>query len=212
MGEKVLEGAGALAAAVFIGLQLFLYVGGISYHKECVNQQGKIAKSWSFTWFAPIPYLFRPDDPGCVVHTGTRVALNAVGIAGYGETTVSGIADRAVKQADPDAKDAYWARVNGAVTDYGNRNEHITDVSEALRSVDTLLSQLTSLSPPASYANAHDALVTALQAVKEHGTDLRDAAQAGDRAAYDRARRTITPDAKNVQAAMQQLDMAHSSG
>jgi hypothetical protein len=212
MGEKLLGAAGAVAAAVFIGLQLFLYVGGISYRKECVNQEGQIAKSWSFTWFAPIPYLFRPDDPSCVVHTGTRVALNAAGVAKFDETTVSAIADRAVQHANPDANDAYWVKLRGALADYASRNEKVTDVDEGLHSVNMLLEQLAEFSPPAQYAAAQTALVAAARQMKKHGEALRAAAQAGDTDAFNRARGTIAPDAKQVQQAMEQLNLAHASG
>jgi hypothetical protein len=212
MGAKLLGGAGVVAAIVFVGLQVFLYVGGISYRKECVNGRRQIAKSWSFTWFAPIPYLFRPDDPGCVVHTGTRVALDAAGIAKFEDTTATAIADRAVQHGNPDADDAYWVKLRGAVTDYGNRNEKVADVSEALRSVNTLLGQLAEFSPPARYADAHAGLVAAVRQVKEHGEDLRVAADAKDTEAFNRARRTIAPDATRVQHAMEQLNLAHTSG
>ena len=212
MGEKLLGAAGAIAATIFIGLQLFLYVGGISYRKECVNQQGQIAKSWSFTWFAPIPYLFRPDDPDCVVHTGTRVALNAAGIAKFDETSVSAIADRAVQDANPDANDAYWIKLRGALADYATRNDKVTDVSEGLSSVSTLLDQLAEFSPPAQYAAGHTALVAAARQVKEHGEALQAAAAAGNTEAFNRARRTIAPDAKQVEQAMEQLNLAHAGG
>jgi hypothetical protein len=212
MTEKVLGGFGAVAVTVFVGVQIFLYVGGISYQEQCVTDQGHIAKSWSFTRFAPVPYLFRPDDPGCIVHTGTRVALNALGVAKYSDATASTIAERAVKQANPSADDAYWAKLNGDVADYGNRNEHVHDVNEALRSVDTFLGQLASLSPPAKYAQARAALVAALRQVDEHGKAMREAAQAGDSAAFERAKSTVTPDAQKVQQAMEQLNLAHAAG
>lgn len=176
-------------------MQVFLYVGGISYHKECVNEQGRIAKSWSFTWFAPIPYLFRPDDSGCVVHTGTRVALNAAGIAKFDEATASAIADRAVQRANPDAKAAYWVKLSGAVSDYSNRNAKVTDLSGGLRSVTTFLGQLDGLSPPAKYADAHAALVAAVRQVKGHGENMRVAAASADTETYTRVQRTVVPDA-----------------
>lgn len=118
--------------------------------KECVNQQGRIATSWSVTWFAPIPNLFRPTDPSCVVHTGTRVALNAAGIAKYADTTVSAVADRAVKGASPHDNNAYWVKLRGALADYGNRNEHVANITEGLRSINTLLNSSPSFRPPPS--------------------------------------------------------------
>jgi hypothetical protein len=130
MGEKTSWGCSAIAATVFIGLQFFLYVGEISYPQGMRQPAGADRHELVITWFAPIPYLFRPTDPSCVVHTGTRVALNAAGIAKYADTTVSAVADRAVKGASPHDNNAYWVRLRGALADYGNRNEHVANITE----------------------------------------------------------------------------------
>ena len=41
------------------------------------------------TRLAPIPYVFRACDAGCVVHTGARVALNAAGIFPFAPTAAA---------------------------------------------------------------------------------------------------------------------------
>lgn len=212
MRAKFLGGAGAIAAMVFVGLQLALYVGGVSYRKECVDRQGQITKSWSFTWMAPIPYLFRPDDPSCIIHTGTRVALNAVGIATFADTTASAVANRGVSASSPSGDRAYWTKISAALADYGNRNEKVTNLTVALRSIDALLDQLGDVSPPAKYASGHAALVAAAREMRRHGEQLHDAAEAADSEAYGRARLTIAPDARNFQRAAEELEMVRARG
>ena len=82
-----------------------LFVGGISYRKDCLSTDGAVTTSWTFTWLAPIPYIFRPSEDDCAVHTGTRVALSAVGIAGFEKPTVVGIAKKLSADApNPDVK------------------------------------------------------------------------------------------------------------
>ena len=66
------------------------------------------------------PYL---SEEGCIVHTSTRVALNAVGIAGYEETTSTMIAREYVDRGDASPDDAYWAPARAAIVDYMKRDE-----------------------------------------------------------------------------------------
>jgi hypothetical protein len=77
--------AGAALGFVLVALLLALEIGGISFRKDCVTRRGTVSHEWTFRWYAPIPYVFRPSKPGCVVHTGTRVALNALGLFPYSE-------------------------------------------------------------------------------------------------------------------------------
>jgi hypothetical protein len=77
--------AGAALGIALVALLLALAVGGISYRKYCVTRQGKVSHEWTFQWSPPIPYVFRPSKPDCVVHTGTRVALNELGLLPYSE-------------------------------------------------------------------------------------------------------------------------------
>jgi hypothetical protein len=77
-------GLAGLLGAGFVILLLGLQLGGMAYRKDCPTPHGTVNKDWSFQWI-PIPYLFRPTAPGCAVHTGTRVALNAIGLFPYTE-------------------------------------------------------------------------------------------------------------------------------
>jgi hypothetical protein len=58
--------------------------------------------------------------------------------------------------------------------------------------------QLAEFPPPAQYADGHAAPAAAARQAKEHGEDLRDAVEAKDTEAFNRAKRTIVPDAKTV--------------
>lgn len=79
------EGLGALLAVALFVVFIALEIGGISFRKDCVTPQGTVTHDWTFQWYAPIPYVFRPSAPGCAVHTGTRVALNEIGLFPYNE-------------------------------------------------------------------------------------------------------------------------------
>jgi hypothetical protein len=215
--RRLLEGLAGAAGAVlglgFIVLQVGLYTGGVSYRKDCINAQGQITKSWTFTWLAPIPYLFRPDDPNCVIHTGSRVALNAVGIAKFADTTSTAIADQAVDRATPDGDTAYWVKLRGALNDYEARNAKIADIDGAQQSIDTLFGQLTALDPTARYGSAHAKLVAAVQTLQRDGRDMAAAARDGDQSAYQRLQeKAANGDGVKVKTAMDALNAAHGSG
>lgn len=219
---NVLRGAGSLVGALVglaISLGMFgLFIGGISYRKDCLTNQGKITKSWTFTWFAPIPYVFRPDDPDCVVHTGTRVALNEVGIAPFEETTATMIANKSVDETT-DTETAYWVKLSGALEDYHIRNRTlerklnanrdggltIENLNEAQRSVDMVLTDLRDLDPPPRYAAAHNELVAGMSDAQQHGREMQAAARAQDEQAFRRAHEKTIPDSKRIERAMQRL-------
>ncbi|MCW3048013.1 MAG: hypothetical protein JWO74_2297 [Solirubrobacterales bacterium] len=160
--EKLLGGAGAIAATVFVGLQFFLFVGGVSYRKDCLGSAGQVKSSWTFTWFAPIPYLFRPSEAGCQVHTGTRVALNAVGVAAFAKPTTTNLADKAVQGAHNMSDDeAYFARMKARVVEFENAPQAKT-VDDGRRAFDKAIGSLSAITPTSKYAAAHAALLAAL--------------------------------------------------
>src|SRR6476469_5268937 len=79
----VSHGTRVFVAGAFAGLLVALLIGGIGYGQDCLTGR-QVQRSWSFTWTQPVPYLLPPEPAAdCVVHSGTRVALNAVGIARY---------------------------------------------------------------------------------------------------------------------------------
>jgi hypothetical protein len=211
MGSVLAGIVGSALAVAFIATQVGLVVGGLSYRKDCGNTKGTVTQDWTFTWLAPIPYLFRPNESGCVIHTGTRVALNAVGVAGFSETTTSKIADESLARdasADPDT--VYWVRARSALVDYLDRNGSRKTLADALASIDTLRGQLAALEVPAKYADAHAGVIAVLNTMKRHGEDLGAAANSGDRGAYSRAEQHIDPDAAAMQDAIQRLNRVHA--
>ncbi|HWH93963.1 MAG TPA: RHS repeat-associated core domain-containing protein [Baekduia sp.] len=125
-------------------------VGGISYRKDCITSQGKVEKSWTFTWFAPLPFLFRPGGEGCEVHTGLRVALNAIGIVPYAEVSVASAARKAADDPALDDNSRYYAELRN-LQDYNAA--HPKDVSGGIRQLRTTdsynsLSERTSMVTP----------------------------------------------------------------
>jgi hypothetical protein len=208
----VAGGVGSLLGVLLVVLWLGLWGGGVSYRKDCPTAEG-VKKSWSFTWMAPIPYVFRPSEPGCEIHTGTRVALASIGIGKFSEASSATVADQAVAGAGSsvDQDTAYWVKLNGALTDYYRRNKKVADLDGGLASVTTVLKQLDGLEPTPRYAAAHVTLIRTLRQVKADGAAMKDAVQRQDQATYDKLRAGVLPDAKRVQSAMARLDAIHSA-
>jgi hypothetical protein len=209
--ESVLGGLGFLLGGAFVLLQLGLFAGGLSYREECLNG-GKIEKNWTFTWFAPIPYVFRPDPgPNCVVHTGTRVALNGVGMATFQPTTAAIIADQsATRTGDPTAP--YLAKLSASLRDYTERIDTTRTFAEGMHNVETLVDELEALEPPERYASAHSDLLAAATAIRAEARSMRKAADSGERTAFDRAQGRIEEAAHRLEEAVQQLQRLEATG
>jgi hypothetical protein len=185
VAEFMGAGLGYALGFAFVALQIGPFVGGISYRKECVTERGEIKKSWSFTWLAPIPYLFRPSEPGCVVHTGTRVALNQAGVATFAPTTVAVIANKEASAAEDsgDSSAAYVGKVRAATTAYVQRNNASQTLSDGQKNLDTYQAKLSALTPPQRYADAHAKLLAVTDDIDALGGDLRTAIQNNDSSA-----------------------------
>src|SRR4051794_7088456 len=93
MLDRMAGGLGAIVVFVIVGLQIALFAGGVSYRKDCITDKGTEKRDWNFTILSPVPYLFRPSEDGCQVHTGARVAMNAIGLFPYRPTRDAIIAD-----------------------------------------------------------------------------------------------------------------------
>jgi hypothetical protein len=191
---------GALLALLFIGSQLALFAGGISYRKECLKQDGTtISRSWTFTWFAPIPYLFRPSEDGCVVHTGTRVALNALGVAKYEPTTASLIAGKYAKSTRNENA-AYFGQVKVILSKYLTDTKTSRGFTEGISILEEARTSLHDLSPPGRYEDFQTRLLSALRTAQRHGELAQAAVAAGDKASYARTAQRIRSDAVRMQA------------
>lgn len=206
----MLGGVGALLAFAFVGLQIALFVGGISYRKDCLTNEGAVKSSWTFTWLAPIPYLFRPSEDGCQVHTGTRVALNAMGIAGFEKpTTISLAKDLSSKTANPDL--AYYGRLKGYLLDYNKRSAAVQSIGEGQRLLDEHIGRLNSLTPTAKYADVHARLIALYRASKTYGRQLQEASAASDQDGYDAAVKRLRGQGDENDAIVKEINRLHST-
>lgn len=206
----MLGGVGALLAFAFIGLQIALFIGGISYRKDCLTNEGAVKSSWTFTWFAPIPYLFRPSEDGCEVHTGTRVALNAIGIGGFDKPTTVSLAKKlSSKTNDPNL--AYFGRLKAFVIESQQQSASVESLGQAQRVVDRLIGQLNSFSPPPKYADVHDRLVSLYVAQRRYGRQMQKAAAASNQAAYAAAAKRIDNQQGETQAILEEINRLHAT-
>jgi hypothetical protein len=201
---RALEGIGFVLGSLFVLVQLFLFFGGISYREECLTA-GKIEKHWSFTWFAPLPYIFRPD-PGsnCVVHTGTRVALNEIGIATFEPTTPDLIAGKSSERSgDPSA--AYRAKLSASIRQYSERIDTTRSFEDGMENIEKLISDVEALEPPDRYADAHSDLLTAARSIRRGGESMREAAESGDKDAYESEQRRVEDAAADLEKAVAEM-------
>jgi hypothetical protein len=106
---------GVGAAFVLVVLGVALEIGGVSYRKDCVTSQGTVKHDWTFQLGPPIPYAFRPSQPGCAVHTGMRVALNEIGLFPYTENPGRILANSGGSAAGPGV--AYYDSLYAVMTD-----------------------------------------------------------------------------------------------
>jgi hypothetical protein len=70
--------AGLLGAAAIV-LVIALVNGGYIYRVECPRAGGSTETEWTYRWNSVIPYVGY-DRSGCETHSGTRVALDAIGL------------------------------------------------------------------------------------------------------------------------------------
>ncbi len=137
-------------------------IGGISYRKDCLSASGGVVKSWTFTWFAPIPFVFRPSEPGCEVHTGIRVALNAVGIAPIKEVSLAGEASELSNDSRLSKDQRYFAAMTAATTSFSEyQDAHQKDPRRVLAEMRKTAAVLADLEPPVAFATDHATIVAA---------------------------------------------------
>lgn len=202
-------GTGVLLAGAFIGLQIFLLVGGLAYRKDCLTDGGKVTSDWTFQWAAPIPYIFRPSGQDCIVHTGTRVALDAVGVATFQKPSTLSIADSLSDSTDG-ADLAYFGRLKAVVTEYGNASEKSRSIEEGEGIVDDALDRLAELAPPPRYQSVHLELVSALTAIKDSAAMMRQAATSQSSAVQQTALRQQERLAENLIAVFRRINVIHA--
>jgi hypothetical protein len=69
---------GLIVGGFLVLLVLGLVNGGYLYRVECPSVGGTETE-WTFRWQSVVPYIGY-DRSGCEVHTGTAIALDAIGI------------------------------------------------------------------------------------------------------------------------------------
>jgi hypothetical protein len=176
----------ALAIGWFASL-LFVEVGGVSYRKDCIRQDGTVSKSWTFTWFAPIPFLFRPSQEGCVVHTGARVALNAAGITKFSEVNVASAAREAAGDPALSPGRRYYAAMYAALKDLRDWNAaHPKDAAGGVVRLRQAADELDGLTAPSVVASDHAALIRLFRSTADTGQQVLAAVKANDRRTVQR--------------------------
>jgi hypothetical protein len=207
-----IRGVGAAIGGLLglVGVLLFLVlveVGGISYRKDCLTNQGTVSQSWTFTWFAPIPFLFRPSQQGCVVHTGTRVALNAIGIDTFKPSTPESIAGQGASSA---GVDPYWPKLRAVLVELSNQPQS-GSLSDHIAALVKARDAVASLSPPAPYAAAHQNLVATMSALVASGQELRTALQHRDRQTEAAILNLSQTETASFKSDVAELDRVHST-
>lgn len=175
---------GVLLAVGWFGLLLLVEIGGISYRKDCVNSQAKVEKSWTVTWYAPIPFLFRPSEEGCEVHTGVRVALNAVGLFPFKELNVADAAREAAENPGLTEGQRYYAELFAVMKDQNDYNRrHPNDLQGGINQLRKTAAALDRIAPPDVVAKDHNELRALYREAADDGDKMIAAIRAGDRAA-----------------------------
>jgi hypothetical protein len=197
---------GCCSPSLFVGLQFALFVGGVSYRKECLKQDAATVKTdWTFTWFAPIPYVFRPSEPGCIVHTGTRVALDSFGIAKFEPTTPELIASKYAATASNENA-AYLGQVKVTLVAMQKASQTSLTFTQAFAIINRTEQRIAALTPPPRYVGLHNRLLTVLRDAEGHGHAAQDAIRAGNGAALARARRHAQIDNARMRAVFQEVN------
>lgn len=209
-GETVLGGFAALVG-VFIALAvLFVEISGNAYRKECLTAEGTVKKDWTYTWYAPLPFVFRPSEDGCVVHTGTRLALSKVGIAKVKPTTVQSISKR-YADATGESDAAYWGPMKAAVIEFQKNSQNSKNFRDANAAIQQALDRIQALDPPPDFAHGHARLVDSLQRQKATSAKAATAIRVGDRSGLAQAKREAAKESADVYSALQELNRVKAS-
>jgi hypothetical protein len=157
MREAVLGVLGVGTGLALVLIFAVLEIGGITFRKDCVTPQGTVKHDWTFQWYAPIPYVFRPSQPGCAVHTGTRVALNEIGLFPYTENPGRILAKSGGSAAGPDV--AYYDAIYAVMTDIAKQVTAGGLLSAPPDFMHHERESLERLNPPSNVASEHAAIL-----------------------------------------------------
>lgn len=184
--------AGLLGFLIPTFIFLFIFIGGNGYRVDCINQQGKVTKDWTIRWYAPLPFLFRPEKEGCVTHTGSRVFLNWVGIDGYEEISLQGQADAIQSNQALSGVQKYQAGLMAILIEQGNWSDsHKGQIPDPVH-IDEMTRRIDALIPPPDLAQEKQQLVAFWRQSGVLARRLQGDVAEGNQAAY-------TADAKAIQ-------------
>jgi hypothetical protein len=115
---RVLGAIGGLLGVVGVVAVFALVNGGYVYRVECPRSGGSTETEWTYRWQSVIPYIGY-DRSGCETHSGTRVALDAVGVWKLGgDSGGSGQADHSSEYS----RESVAAFVDGCVAQGESRS------------------------------------------------------------------------------------------
>jgi hypothetical protein len=197
VGDGFLAMTGVVGGLLIPALTFALFVGGVSYRKDCLTDEGRVSSDWTFTVFAPIPYVFRPSQAGCEIHTGTRVALNALGIASFDPPTEAGLVEVGAR-GNEDL--AYWGKLKLILRDY--MGERVGSLNEAAALIDSTIIRLEELSPTDRFADGHAQLLEALRQLQALTPRMVQAISQGR---PREAQKLAAPVEANIRAAIEDL-------
>lgn len=78
-GSAVLGGVLGLGTMLLFIVVFLLVNGGYVYRTDCARAGGTTEREWTYSWNGLFPYIGYSRS-GCDTHSGTRVALDAVGL------------------------------------------------------------------------------------------------------------------------------------
>lgn len=198
---------GVAGVIAFVAFVLLVEIGGISYRKDCLTSQGTVSQSWTFQWAAPIPFVFRPSEKGCIVHTGAHVALNAIGIDTFTPSTPEAILGQATAAANVNP---YWPALNLTVRTLQNTPTS-ADLTTHIAALSTAQDDLVKLSPPAAYSAAHQQLTSTLTGLVAEGHKLQQALMHGNRRAVALISSRVRNLSAQVRPELVELNRIHSA-
>jgi hypothetical protein len=207
MGRFRTPGVGGFASAAAILLVLLILVGGNTYRKDCLTERGNISTHWTSTWDSPIPFVFAPSEHDCVVHAGTRVALNVIGIDKFTESSAESIAGHSSSSG---GGNPYWPKVTVAIRDLANKPRAASlpaRIAALTRARDTLAT----LVPPPTYVVAQHRLLVAATALLESSQQLQQAFLLGDPHLKAAVLRVSDAQSSGLHSAVAGLNRVHSA-
>ena len=117
------------ALGLFVVALLLLINGGYVYETKCPLASGGTQTSWSYGINDLIPYTRQTSEP-CSAHTGTRLALSAVGIAPLGEDDESATSDDLPSEADQQAADSLRVATSAITAEYARQRSEISSITD----------------------------------------------------------------------------------